>query len=43
MSEKKEDRKKEKSIEERLIEYHPKFLDAIKEVYPLSLFWVHCV
>jgi hypothetical protein len=43
MSEKKEDSKKEKSIEERLIEYHPKFLEAIKEVYPLAVLGSLCI
>ncbi len=42
MSEKKEDNEKYKSVEEKIIETHPKFLKTIREFIRLR-FWVHYV
>ncbi len=42
MTEKKEETKK-KTIDDKLIEYHLKFLDAIKDVYPLAVLGSLCI
>jgi hypothetical protein len=34
---------KEKSFEERLVELHPKFLETVKEVYPLAVLSSLCI
>lgn len=43
MTEKKEDAKKEKSIEDKLVETHSKFLETIREVYPLAVLGSLCI
>lgn len=37
------EKKKSKPIQQQLIEYHPKFLDAIREVYPLAVLGSLCI
>lgn len=43
MTEKKEDSKKEKSLEEKFVNTHAEFLKAIKEVYPLAVLGSLCI
>jgi len=38
-----EETKKPKTIEQRIKEYHPKFLEAIKDVYPLAVLGSLCI
>jgi hypothetical protein len=38
-----EETKKEKNIEQQLIDYHKKFLDAIREAYPLAVLGSLCI
>lgn len=43
MTEKKEDIKKEQSVEDKLVATHPKFLETIREVYPLAVLGSLCI
>lgn len=39
----KDETRKEDSIEKRLLDLHPKFLETIREVYPLAVLGSLCI